>query len=114
MNQLEERRDAPRFSVSVPLKQHVEGESHPCCATEVSSTGLYMERPAAGFVRHSTRVQLEIALCDGEAPVWTDAEIVYDCFDALSHGTAVRFVSMSASDRHRLHGWLAAQANRAA
>lgn len=67
-----------------------------------------MERPIASFVRHTNEIRLEIPLADGHAePVWAQAEIVYDSFDALQHGTAVRFKSMSARDQNRIDAVLA-------
>jgi len=102
-----ERRRAPRVPVSVYLEQHVEGKSHRCFATNLSSTGLYMERPIESFVRHSADIQLEIPLPDGEGePVWASAEVVYDCFNALFHGTAVRFKALSQRDSGRIERWL--------
>lgn len=110
-----ERRRAPRVPVSVYLEQHVEGQSHRCFATNLSSTGLYMERPIESFVRHSTDVQLEIPIPDDDGgPVWASAEIVYDCFDALFHGTAVRFKALSERDRGRLKRWLSKSGGSAA
>ena len=54
-----------------------------------------MERPIDSFVRHSAEVQLEIPLPDGQRePIWASAEVVYDCFDSLFHGTAVRFTAL--------------------
>ncbi len=107
-----ERRRAPRVPVSVHLEQRVEGQSHRCFATNLSSTGLYMERPIESFVRHSADVQLEIPIPDGHGePVIASAEIVYDCFDALLHGTAVRFKGLSSRDEARLTNWLAASAS---
>lgn len=89
------------------LQQHVEGDSHQCTVTDISMTGLYMERPISSYVRHSSTVQLEIPLPDGgREPVWARGEIVYDCFDALFHGTAVRFEAMAARDRARLSNFL--------
>jgi hypothetical protein len=98
-----DRRIAPRVPVSVYLSQHVDGETHRCFVTNLSESGLYMERPMGSFLRTSSKVQLEIPLPDrvGES-IWACAEIVYDCFDALFHGTAVRFVAMSERDRARL------------
>ena len=98
-----DRRIAPRVPVSVYLSQHVDGETHRCFVTNLSATGLYMERPMGSFLRTSSQIQLEIPLPDrvGES-IWASAEIVYDCFDALFHGSAVRFVAMSERDRARL------------
>jgi hypothetical protein len=107
MNEVDRRR-APRVPVSVYLEQHVEGQSHRCFTSDLSLTGLYMERPIGSFVRHSAKVQLEIPLPDGESePVWASGEIVYDCFNALFHGTAVRFEAMGDHDRRRLSAFLA-------
>ncbi len=106
MSTSSERRRAPRVPVSVYLEQHIEGQRHRCFATNLSSTGLYMERPIESFVRHSTDVQLEIPVPDDEGPLWASAEIVYDCFDSLFHGTAVRFKALSQQDHARLERWL--------
>jgi hypothetical protein len=107
MNEVERRR-APRIPVSVYLEQHVEGQSHRCFTSDLSLTGLYMERPIGSFVRHSAKVQLEIPLPDGQSePVWASGEVVYDCFNALFHGTAVRFEAIGDHDRQRLSAFLA-------
>jgi len=102
-----ERRSAQRISVSVAIQQYVEGQTHRCRASNLSLSGVYIERPITSFVRHSTAVELEIPLPDGEsAPMRTEAEIVYDCFDAALHGSALRFTNMSAHDRARLSAFL--------
>ncbi len=101
-----ERRSAPRVPVAVAVQQRVEGQTHRCYASDLSLSGLYMERPITTFVRHSADVELEIPLPDGREPLRTEAEIVYDCFDAEVHGTAVRFKALSAHDRARLSAFL--------
>jgi hypothetical protein len=109
--QATDRRRSPRIPVSVYLQQHVEGQTHRCFTSNLSASGLYMERPIESFVRHSAAVQLEIPLPDGESePVWASAEIVYDCFDALFHGTAVRFTGLAEKDERRLQAFLARNA----
>jgi hypothetical protein len=111
---MNDRRTAPRIPVAVYLSQHVEGDTHRCFVTDISSGGLYMERPIGSFVRRSARVQLEIPLPDQPEPIWAAGEIVYDCFDALFHGTAVRFTNMSAQDQARLGAFLAGSRRGAA
>lgn len=102
-----ERRSAQRVSVAVPIRQFVEGQAHPCLASNLSISGVYIERPITSFVRHSNRVELEIGLPDGDAaPLSVHAEIVYDHFDALLHGSALRFTRMSARDAARLSAFL--------
>lgn len=107
-----DRRSAPRVALSVTVQQHVEGQTHCCTATNLSLSGLYMERPITSFVRHSAEVELEIPLPDGAEPLWARAEIVYDCFRAHFHGSAVRFKQMSMRDRSRLQTFLAPLAGR--
>jgi len=102
-----ERRNAPRVPVSVYIEQHVEGQTHRCLASNLSLSGLYMERPIASFVRHSAEIEIELPLPGEPEPVRASAEIVYDCFNALFHGTAVRFKRMSSHDRAKLCAFLA-------
>ena len=92
---MSDRRISTRIPVSVYLSQHVDGETHRCFVTNLSETGLYMERPMGSFLRTSSKVQLEIPLPDREESIWASAEIVYDSFNALFHGSAVRFVAMT-------------------
>ena len=102
-----DRRSATRVAVSVPIQQHVEGQTHRCRASNLSLSGVYIERPIESFVRHSTAVELELSLPDGDAtPLRARAEIIYDCFDALLHGSALKFTAMSATDRNRLVAFL--------
>jgi hypothetical protein len=102
-----ERRHAPRRHVSVHVEQHIDGQNHRCYATSLSLTGLFLQRPIGSFVRHSSTVTLAICLPDGHGdPLWASAEVVYDCFDACLHGSALRFTAMSASDRARLGAFL--------
>jgi hypothetical protein len=102
-----ERRSAARVAVSVEIAQYVEGQTHRCLASNLSLSGVYIERPISSFVRHSTAVELRLSLPDGEgAPVCAQAEIVYDCFDLALHGSALRFTAMSARDRARLSAFV--------
>lgn len=105
-----DRRSSPRIPVAVYLSQHVDGEVHRCFATDLSAGGLYMERPMGSFLRRSSEVQLEIPLPDEEGDaIWASAEVVYDCFDPLCHGTAVRFKAMAEHDRARLSSYIEAR-----
>jgi len=92
--------------VSLYLDEFVDEQSHRCFSTSLSLSGLYMERPMQAFVRRTNQVRLEIPAPNGDSPLRADAEVVYDCFDGLFHGTAVRFTSMSDHDRHRLDRWV--------
>jgi hypothetical protein len=101
-----ERRDADRIPVGIYLSQIVGDEAHRSFTTDISPTGLYMERICTPLERKTGVVQLEIPLPGISDSLWAKAEIVYDCFDALFHGTAVRFVAMAGLHRRLLEGWL--------
>lgn len=102
-----ERRGTQRIPVGMYVEQMATGGSHRYFASDLSERGLYMERPVSSYVRHSKQVQLEIPLPGEEsAPVWVAGEVVYDCFDGLFHGTAVRFTAMGQRDRCRLEQFL--------
>ncbi len=94
------------MAVTVAVQQHVEGQTHRCLASNLSTSGVFIERPLSSFVRHSADVEVEIPIPDGGEPLWASAEIVYDCFSALFHGSALRFKAMSPRDRARLTAFL--------
>jgi hypothetical protein len=81
-------------------------DPHRCFTTDLSPIGLYMERLAAHLRRSSNVVQLEIPLPRTGDSVWAKAEVVYDRFDTLFHGTAVRFTGMANAHRRLLRAWL--------
>ena len=101
-----ERRDADRVPIGIYLNQVIGEEAHRCFTTDISPTGLYMERVCTPLERKNGVVQLEIPLPGISDSLWAKAEIVYDCFDALFHGTAVRFVAMAGLHRRILEAWL--------
>jgi len=105
-----ERRKSRRVSLDSVIEQIVDDSPHRCRATNLSDTGLYMERPVAMLARRSNVVQIELPLPGTTDTVWAKAEVVYDCFDDALHGTAVRFLEMAGADRARLERWVAAQA----
>ena len=101
-----ERREADRVPVGIYLNQVVGSDLHRCFATDISPTGLYMERTCTPMERRSNFVQVEIPLPGIGDTLWAKAEVVYDCFDALFHGTAIRFAAMAGMHRRLLEAWL--------
>jgi hypothetical protein len=65
-----------------------------------------MERVAGPIERRSSLVQLEIPLPTTSDSIWVKAEVIYDRFDALFHGTAVRFTGMARPHLRLLRDWL--------
>ena len=100
------RRLSERVPVGFYVEQIVSEAPHRCFTTDLSTVGLYMERLAEPLQRSSNVIQLEIPLPNTSESIWAKAEVIYDRFDALFHGTAVRFTGMARSHRRLLGEWL--------
>jgi hypothetical protein len=100
------RRRSERIPVGFYVNQIISDDPHRCFTTDLSTIGLYMERLAEPLQRSSSLVQLEIQLPSTSDSIWAKAEVIYDRFDALFHGTAVRFTGMARSHQRLLRDWL--------
>ena len=100
------RRRSERLPVGFYVDQIVGEHPHRCFTTDLSSIGLYMERLAAPLQRSSSVVQIEIPLPQTGDAIWAKGEVIYDRFDALFHGTAVRFTAMARLHQRLLREWL--------
>lgn len=87
------------------VEQIVENEPHRSFLSDLSASGLYMERPFELLSRRSNVVQVELPL-PGDETLWAKCEVVYDRFDSLFHGTAVRFTAMAGKHQRLLREWL--------
>ncbi len=106
MAQGTDRRRASRLPVSFYARQLVDDELHRCFTTNISTTGLYLERVLSPMERRSRIVQVEVPLPGTSDSLWTSGEVVYDRFDTIFHGTAVRFTAMARKHRRILRAWL--------
>ena len=102
----ENRRLAERVPVGFYVQQVVDDRPQRCFTADVSALGLYMEHPIEAMGRHSNVVQIEIPLPNRKETIWASGEIVYDSFDPLFHGTAVRFTGMARVHQRMLREWL--------
>jgi len=103
---MSERRNAMRVPIGVYLDQIVGEETHRCFGTDLSPTGVYMERPFSALTRPSRDVQLELPLPGLSEPLWARGEVIYDRVDGLFHGQAIRFVAMARAERQALERYL--------
>lgn len=100
------RRRSQRHPVGFYVEQIVDDAPHRCFTSDLSPVGLYMERLAEPLQRRSAVVQIEIPLPNTSDALWAKAEVVYDRFDSLFHGTAVRFIAMARGHERWLREWL--------
>lgn len=100
------RRRSERHAVGFYVDQFVNDEPYRCFTTDLSSIGLYMERPVQPINRCSKVVQLEIKLPRSSDSIWAVGEVIYDRLDAIFHGTAISFTAMAHRHRRFLCEWL--------
>lgn len=100
------RRRSERHAVGFYVDQFVNDEPFRCFTTDLSSIGMYMERPVQAINRSSKFVQLEIKLPRSSDSIWALGEVIYDRLDSVFHGTAVSFTAMAQRQRRFLCEWL--------
>ncbi len=88
------------------VKQMVDGEPHRCFTTNLSTRGIFLEQVLSPMERFSDVVQIEVPLPGLNDSLWTRGEVVYDRFERLFHGTAIRFTGMANKHRRLLRSWL--------
>ena len=103
---MSERRNAMRVPVGVYLDQIVGDETHRCFGTDLSPTGVYVERPLFALTCPMREVQLELSLLGIGEPLWARGEVIYDRVDGLFHGQAIRFAAMARAERQALERFL--------
>lgn len=106
MTYMSNRRRSERLPVGFYVDQIVGNDLHRCFTTDLSSLGIFVERVAEPMRRSSAIVQLEIPLPDSSDTLWAKGEVVYDRFDSLFHGTAIRFAGMARAHQKMLREWL--------
>jgi hypothetical protein len=101
------RRRSERMPVGFYVDQIVGDDTHRCFTTDLSALGIFVERVVDEPLRRcSNIVQLEIPLPEAGETLWAKGEVVYDRFDALFHGTAIRFAGMARMHQRLLRDWL--------
>lgn len=106
MSYMSNRRRSERLPVGFYVDQIVGNDLHRCFTTDLSALGIFVERVAEPLRRSSAIVQLEIPLPEAGETLWAKGEVVYDRFDSLFHGTAIRFASMARAHQRMLREWL--------
>jgi hypothetical protein len=106
MNETDNRRLAERVPVGFYVQQVVDDRPQRCFTADLSTLGVYLEKPIEPMGRSSNVVQVEIPLPNRKETIWAKGEIVYDSFDPLFHGTAIRFTGMARLHQRMLREWL--------
>jgi hypothetical protein len=92
---MSERRDTHRIPLRLFLNEYVNERMHRAVATNVSPTGLYLQRVSGmsglQFGRDDRYVQIEMALPGTSDVIWARGEVRYDdlAIDPIIHGTGI-------------------------
>ena len=97
------RRDTDRIPLKLFINEFVSDRLHRAVTTNISPTGLYVNRVFAvghrelQFGRDDRFVQLELQLPGTSDSIWARGEIRYDELNAgeMVHGTGIHFVQMA-------------------
>lgn len=100
------RRRSERLPVGFYVDQIIGDDLHRCFTTDLSALGIFVERVAEPLDRSTSVVQLEIPLPELGETLWAKGEVVYDRFDPLFHGMAIRFAGMARAHQRMLREWL--------
>ena len=106
---LTNRRQASRSTLGFYLDQYVDDDAFRCFSSNLSTSGVYMERVASTLHRHHDIVQLEMPLPGCNDSIWASGRVIYDRFGGLFHGTAVQFLAMARSHKRLLNEFLIEQ-----
>jgi hypothetical protein len=101
-----DRRRQSRLPVAFYAQELVDDEPFRCFTTNLSAGGIYLERVLSPMERRSRTVQIEVPLPGTNDALWARGEVVYDRFDTIFHGMAIRFTAMARAHRRLLRTWL--------
>jgi len=92
---LSDRRGDTRIRPEMFLNQYVRDQPYRALATNVSPTGLFVQKLVMPFMRHAPTVGLEFELPGTGEIIWAGAECRYDAVGSDFHLTGMRFTAMA-------------------
>jgi hypothetical protein len=118
-----ERRDRDRVPLQLLLNEYVGDQMHRAMTTNVSPTGLYLDRifgqglDRLQLGREDRQVQLEFTLPETTEVIWALGEIRHDDVGVareqmMVHGTGVRFTAMARKHERMIHDFVFEQRRR--
>jgi hypothetical protein len=90
-----ERRFGHRITTDMFLNEYVRDRLHRCVATNVSETGLHLQKLITPPQRRQGAVQLEFELPGTGELIWARGEVAYEERDPYFHSTGVRLTGIA-------------------
>ncbi len=94
-SQHDDRRTDVRVRTEMFLNQYVREQPYRALATNVSPTGLFVQKLAMPRTRHAPTVGLEFELPGTGEIIWARAECRFDTVASDFHLTGLRFIAMA-------------------
>jgi hypothetical protein len=91
----DDRRSDSRIRTEMFLNQYVKEQPYRALATNLSSTGLFLQKLALPSTRHDSSVGLEFELPGTGEIIWARAETRFDSVASDFHLTGLRFMAMA-------------------
>jgi hypothetical protein len=90
-----DRRIGVRVPLEMFLNEYVQDVPHRALTTNLSETGVFLNKVITPISRPSRVVSLELALPGTADTIWARGEICYDSIDDYFHGQGIRFTAMA-------------------
>jgi hypothetical protein len=90
-----DRRGDARIRTEMFLNQYVREQPYRALATNVSTSGLFLQKLAMPYMRHAPSVGLEFELPGTGEIIWAGAECRFDAVGSDFHLTGLRFTAMA-------------------
>jgi hypothetical protein len=91
---LSNRRIGARVPLEILITEYVNDRPHRALTSNVSETGVYLNKVLAPLERRSKVIGLELKLPGTSETIWARGEICHDSLDEYFHGQGVRFTGM--------------------
>jgi hypothetical protein len=91
----DDRRSDSRIRTEMFLNQYVKEQPYRALATNLSPTGLFLQKLAVPIARHNSSVGLEFELPGTGEIIWARAESRFDSVASDFHLTGLRFTAMA-------------------
>ncbi len=101
-----DRRADPRIRTEMFLNQYVREQPYRALATNLSPTGLFLQKLAMPMTRHAPSVGLEFELPGTGEIIWAGAECRFDAVGSDFHLTGLRFTAMARKHERLIHDYV--------
>jgi hypothetical protein len=101
-----DRRGDARIRTEMFLNQYVRDQPYRALATNLSTSGVFLQKLAMPYMRHAPSVGLEFELPGTGEIIWAGAECRFDAVGSDFHLTGLRFTAMARKHERLLRDYV--------